>query len=32
MAAAAPISRFEPEDECNRTLADNVRPSDGVMW
>jgi pyruvate/2-oxoglutarate dehydrogenase complex dihydrolipoamide dehydrogenase (E3) component len=30
MAAAAPISRFEPEDQYNRTLADNVRPSDWV--
>jgi pyruvate/2-oxoglutarate dehydrogenase complex dihydrolipoamide dehydrogenase (E3) component len=30
MAAAAPISRFEPEDQYNQTLADNVRPSDWV--
>jgi pyruvate/2-oxoglutarate dehydrogenase complex dihydrolipoamide dehydrogenase (E3) component len=30
MAAAAPVSRFEPEDQYNRTLADNVHPSDWV--
>jgi mercury(II) reductase len=30
MAAVAPISRFEPEDQYNQTLADNVRPSDWV--
>jgi pyruvate/2-oxoglutarate dehydrogenase complex dihydrolipoamide dehydrogenase (E3) component len=28
MAAPAPMSRFEPEDQYNRTLADNVHPSD----
>jgi pyruvate/2-oxoglutarate dehydrogenase complex dihydrolipoamide dehydrogenase (E3) component len=30
MAAAAPVSRFEPEDQYNRVLADNVHPSDWV--
>jgi pyruvate/2-oxoglutarate dehydrogenase complex dihydrolipoamide dehydrogenase (E3) component len=30
MAAAAPLSRFEPEDQYNRTLADNVHPFDWV--
>src|ERR1700751_3183250 len=30
MVAAAPVSRFEPEDQYNRTLADNVHPSDWV--
>src|SRR5215467_2278962 len=30
MAAASPVSRFEPEDQYNRTLADNVHPSDWV--
>jgi pyruvate/2-oxoglutarate dehydrogenase complex dihydrolipoamide dehydrogenase (E3) component len=30
MAVAAPVSQFEPEDQCNRTLADNVHPSDWV--
>src|ERR1700745_1098977 len=30
MAAGAPLSRFEPEDQSNRTLADNVRPFDWV--
>jgi pyruvate/2-oxoglutarate dehydrogenase complex dihydrolipoamide dehydrogenase (E3) component len=30
MAAAAPISRFEPKDQYDRTLADNVGPSDWV--
>ena len=30
MAAAAPVSRFEPEDQYNRTLTDNVHPFDWV--
>src|SRR5215831_10927029 len=30
MAAAASMSRFEPEDQYNRTLADNVHPFDWV--
>src|ERR1700751_6321152 len=30
MVAAAPVSRFEPEDQYNRTLADNVHPFDWV--
>src|SRR5689334_8668456 len=30
MAAAAPVSRLEPEDQYNRTLADNVHPADWV--
>jgi pyruvate/2-oxoglutarate dehydrogenase complex dihydrolipoamide dehydrogenase (E3) component len=30
MAAAVPLSRFEPEDQYNRSLATNVHPSDWV--
>jgi hypothetical protein len=30
MATAAPVARFEPEDQYNRTLADNVHPADWV--
>ena len=30
MAAAAPVSGFEPEEQYNRTLAANVHPSDWV--
>src|SRR6516162_11487157 len=30
MAAAASVSRFEPEDQYNQTLAANVHPSDWV--